>query len=350
MKIVIAGSSGLIGGALARRLRDEGNDVTRLVRRAPASGDEARWDPDNGELDGGIFADADAVVHLGGVSIAGKRWNAARKAAIRDSRVNSARLLSETLAGLDAPPATFVCASALGYYGSRADEILTEDSAQGDDFLARTTAEWEAATGAATDAGVRVVNPRIGVVLSAEGDMPKRMLPPFKLGLGGKLGGGRQYMSWVHIGDVVGGFIHAIQTPELRGPRELIRAKPGNQRGVHAGAGAHSWQARRIRRSRIRAAYRAWRNGGLYARLGAPAAQTPDRKRFRVSLGIGRGCAAGCAGQIAGAIVWRISGFGGYRGYPLSPCAGNSRRWIAWALASANARVSCRVCSGMGKA
>ena len=226
MKIVIAGSSGLIGGALARRLRDEGDDVTRLVRRAPAGGDEASWDPDAGELDGGVFAGADAVVHLGGVSIAGKRWNAARKAAIRDSRVNSARLLSETLAGLDAPPATFVCASALGYYGSRADEILTEGSAQGDDFLARTTAEWEAATSAAADAGVRVVNPRIGVVLSADGDMPKRMLPPFKLGLGGKLGGGRQYMSWVHIDDVVGGFVHAIQTPALRGPVNLSAPNP----------------------------------------------------------------------------------------------------------------------------
>ena len=226
MKIVIAGSSGLIGGALARRLRDERNHVTRLVRRAPAGGDEARWDPDAGELDGGVIAGADAVVHLGGVSIAGKRWNAARKAAIRDSRVNSARLLSETLAGLDAPPPVFVCASALGYYGSRADEILTEDSAQGDDFLARTTAEWEAATGAAANAGVRVVNPRIGVVLSADGDMPKRMLPPFKLGLGGKLGGGRQYMSWVHIDDVVGGFIHAIQTPELRGPVNLAAPNP----------------------------------------------------------------------------------------------------------------------------
>lgn len=226
MKIVIAGSSGLIGASLVRRLRDEGDEVTRLVRRAPSGEDEARWDPDAGEIEGGALAGALAVVHLGGVSIAGKRWNAARKAAIRDSRVNSARLLSETLAGLDAPPAVFVCASALGYYGSRADEILTEDSAQGDDFLARITGEWEAATGAAAAAGVRVVNPRIGVVLSADGDMPKRMLPPFKLGLGGKLGSGRQYMSWVHIDDVVGGFVHAIRTPELRGPVNLVAPNP----------------------------------------------------------------------------------------------------------------------------
>ena len=226
MKIVISGSSGLIGAALVRRLRAEGNEVTRLVRRPPSAPDEAPWNPDAGDLAPATFADAHAVVHLGGVSIAAKRWNPARKAAIRDSRVNSSRLLSETLAALPTPPAAFICASALGYYGSRAHEILTEDSAPGDDFLAHTTAEWEAATGAATEAGVRVVNPRIGVVLSAHGDMPKRMLPPFKLGLGGKLGNGRQYTSWVHIDDVVSGFIHALQTPTLRGPVNLAAPNP----------------------------------------------------------------------------------------------------------------------------
>lgn len=226
MKIVISGSSGLIGAALVKRLRAEGNDVTRLVRRPPSAADEAPWNPDAADLAPAIFADAHAVIHLGGVSIAAKRWNPARKAAIRDSRVNSSRLLSETLAALPAPPAAFICASALGYYGSRAHEILTEDSAPGDDFLARTTAEWEAATGAASSAGIRVVNPRIGVVLSADGDMPKRMLPPFKLGLGGKLGNGRQYTSWVHIDDVVAAFIHALQTPALRGPVNLAAPNP----------------------------------------------------------------------------------------------------------------------------
>lgn len=226
MKIVISGSSGLIGAALVQRLRDDGNDVTRLVRRPPSAADEAPWNPDAGELDASIFAGAHAVVHLGGVSIAGKRWNPARKAAIRDSRVNSSRLLSETLAGLPSPPAAFICASALGYYGSRPHDILTEDSPPGGDFLARTTADWEAATGAASAAGIRVVNPRIGIVLSARGDMPKRMLPPFKLGIGGKLGSGRQYMSWVHIDDVVAAFIHAIQTPTLRGPINLAAPNP----------------------------------------------------------------------------------------------------------------------------
>ena len=226
MKIVISGSSGLIGAALVKRLRAEGNDVTRLVRRPPSAADEAPWNPDAADLAPAIFADAHAVIHLGGVSIAAKRWNPARKAAIRDSRVNSSRLLSETLAALPAPPSAFICASALGYYGSRAHEILTEDSAPGDDFLAQTTADWEAATHAATAAGIRVVNPRIGVVLSADGDMPKRMLPPFKLGLGGKLGNGRQYMSWVHIDDVVGAFIHALQTPTLSGPINLASPNP----------------------------------------------------------------------------------------------------------------------------
>lgn len=226
MKIVISGSSGLIGAALVKRLRAEGNEITRLVRRPPSAAAEAPWNPDAGELDAGIFAGAHAVVHLGGVSIAGKRWNAARKTAIRDSRVNSSRLLSETLARLPTPPAAFICASALGYYGSRAHDILTEDSPPGDDFLARTTADWEAATGAASAAGIRVVNPRIGIVLSAHGDMPKRMLPPFKLGLGGKLGSGRQYMSWVHIDDVVAAFIHALQTPTLRGPVNLAAPNP----------------------------------------------------------------------------------------------------------------------------
>lgn len=226
MKIVIAGSSGLIGSAVARRLRGDGHDVVRLVRRDPAGGDEARWDPAAGTLDDAAFAGADGVVHLGGAGIAAKRWSAARKAEIRDSRVNSTRLLSETMARLDTPPSVFVCASALGYYGNRADEILTEASAQGDDFLAQITGEWEDATQPAAQAGIRVVNLRIGIVLSASGDMPKSMLPPFKLGLGGKLGSGRQYMSWVHIDDVVSAVIHALTTPALQGAVNLAAPNP----------------------------------------------------------------------------------------------------------------------------
>ena len=226
MKIVIAGSSGLIGSAVARRLRGDGHGVIRLVRREPAGGDEARWDPVAGDLDDAAFAGADGVVHLGGAGIAAKRWSAARKAEIRDSRVNSTQLLSETMARLDTPPSVFVCASALGYYGSRADEVLTEASAQGDDFLAQVTGEWEDATQPAAQAGIRVVNLRIGIVLSASGDMPNSMLSPFKLGLGGKLGGGRQYMSWVHIDDVVGAVVHALTTPALQGAVNLAAPNP----------------------------------------------------------------------------------------------------------------------------
>lgn len=226
MKAVISGASGLIGGALAARLRARGHEVVRLVRREPAGDDEARWDPARGAIDRAALEGADWVAHFGGAPIAAKRWSAARKAEIRSSRVDSARLLSETLAALDAKPAAFVCASALGYYGDRADEILTEASAPGDDFLARTTVEWERATDAATDAGIRVVNLRIGVVLSERGDMPGRMLMPFKFGLGGRLGSGRQWMSWVHLDDAVGAAVHCLETPSLRGGVNVCAPHP----------------------------------------------------------------------------------------------------------------------------
>ncbi len=226
MKILVAGSSGLIGSALVQRLTAGGDDVVRLVRRASRGDGEAQWDPDAGVIDEAALLGVDGVVHLGGASIASKRWNAERKAVIRSSRVDSTRLLSETLASLDAPPSVFACASALGYYGDSGDAVLTEDSPAGNDFLARATAEWEAATDAASGAGIRVVNLRIGVVLSAQGDLPRRMLTPFKLGLGGKLGSGQQYMSWVHLDDVVGAIIHALHTPSIQGPVNVSSPNP----------------------------------------------------------------------------------------------------------------------------
>ncbi len=226
MKILVAGSSGLIGTALAERLRGDGHKVVRLVRRAPSRNDEVRWDPVAGSIDTAKLAGVDAAIHLGGASITARRWNAAYKAEIRDSRVNSARLLSETLAQLEPSPSVFVCASALGYYGDRADETLTENSPKGDGFMAEVTAEWEAATAAAMHAGIRMCNMRIGVALSATGDLPKNMLLPFKLGLGGKIGSGRQYMSWIHIDDVVGAFVHTIDTPTLQGAINLAAPNP----------------------------------------------------------------------------------------------------------------------------
>ena len=226
MKILIAGASGLIGSALVRRLEQHHHQVSKLVRRAPASAAEIQWDPAAGTIDEARLHGTEAVIHLGGASIAGKRWNDAYKREIRDSRVNSTRLLSETIARLRPKPAVFLCASALGYYGDRADEILTDNSPKGAGFLADITAEWETATAPASEAGIRVCNMRIGVVLSKTGELPRGMLTPFKLGLGGKLGNGRQYMSWIHLDDVVGAFAHALDAPSLSGPVNLSAPNP----------------------------------------------------------------------------------------------------------------------------
>ena len=226
MKILVAGSSGLIGAALTRQLLSDGHDVIRLVRRAPATPDEIAWDPADRSIDAQALTGIHAAIHLGGASIAGKRWNDDYKREIRDSRVISATLLAETLAQLTPKPQAFLCASALGYYGDRGDETLTEDSSKGSGFLADVTAEWEDACAPASDAGIRVCNLRIGVVLSKQGDMPRQMLLPFKLGLGGKIGSGKQYMSWVHLDDVVSAFIHALETPTLQGPLNLSAPAP----------------------------------------------------------------------------------------------------------------------------
>ena len=226
MKILVAGASGLIGAALVAHLEQQQHQVSTLVRRAPASAHEIQWDPAAGVIDEARMQGTEAVIHLGGASIAGKRWNDAYKREIRDSRVNSARLLSETLARLQPKPAVFLCASALGYYGERGDEPLTENSPKGSGFLPDITAEWEAATAPASEAGIRVCNMRIGVVLSKTGELPRSMLLPFKLGLGGKLGSGRQYMSWIHLSDVVAAFTHALDTPSLTGPVNLSAPNP----------------------------------------------------------------------------------------------------------------------------
>ena len=226
MKVIVAGSSGLIGTALVRLLLDEGHEVLRLVRRAPAADDEVRWDPVAGSIDTEALVGVEAVIHLGGASIAGQRWTAAYKQEIRDSRIKSTRLISETIAQSDSKPDVFLCASALGYYADRGDEILTENSPKGEGFLADVTAEWEHATLPASEAGVRVCNMRIGVVLSETGELPRSMLTPFKFGLGGKLGNGRQYMSWIHIEDVARAFAFALNKESLSGPINLAAPNP----------------------------------------------------------------------------------------------------------------------------
>ena len=226
MKVMVAGSSGLIGTAIVRLLADEGHEVLRLVRRAPAADDEAQWDPVAGSIDAQAVSGVDAVIHLGGASIAGQRWTEAYKQEIRDSRIKSTQLISETIAQSDSKPAVFLCASALGYYADRGDEILTENSPKGEGFLADVTEEWEEATLPAREAGVRVCNMRIGVVLSETGELPRSMLTPFRFGLGGKLGNGRQYMSWIHIEDVARAFDFALKTESLSGPVNLAAPNP----------------------------------------------------------------------------------------------------------------------------
>jgi len=231
MRVAVSGSTGLVGSEVVASLSAAGHEVVRLVRRPPAPGERAvRWDPEKGETDAGALEGQDAVVHLAGENIASGRWNAARKAAIRDSRVNGTRLLCDALAGLVRPPKTLVCASAVGFYGDRGAEVLTEESPPGAGFLPEVCREWEAASGAAALKGIRVVLLRIGVVLSPKGGALSRMLPPFRAGLGGVIGDGRQYVSWVALDDLVGIVLHALQSGELRGPVNAVAPVPVTNR------------------------------------------------------------------------------------------------------------------------
>ena len=229
--MVVSGASGLVGGALVAALEVAGVRVVRLVRRRPAPGEsDVGWDPASGTIDARGLEGADAVVHLAGESIAAGRWTPARKDAIRRSRVDGTRLLAETLARLSRPPGVLVSASAVGYYGSRGDEALTEASAPGTGFLADVCRAWEAAAQPARDAGIRVVTPRIGMVLAARGGALARMLPPFRLGLGGVVGSGRQYMSWIALDDLVGAIRHVIGDGDVAGAVNAVAPLPVTNR------------------------------------------------------------------------------------------------------------------------
>ncbi len=222
MKIVITGASGLIGTALVPFLRTSGHDVVQFVRRAPRSTAEAHWDPERGEIDQATLEGQDAVVHLSGANLADRRWTAARKAMLLASRVGPTRLLAETLAGLSKPPAVLVSASAIGYYGDRGDTWVDEGSEPSSDYLGRLVVDWEAATEPAARAGIRVVRLRSGIVLSPRGGVLGRMLLPFRLGVGGMLGSGRQYMSWIAIDDLLNVVRHALETSALSGPVNAV--------------------------------------------------------------------------------------------------------------------------------
>jgi len=231
MRVAITGSTGLVGSEVVTVLAAAGHEVVRLVRRVPAPGEKAvRWDPAKGEVDAAKLEGVDAVVHLAGENVGSGRWTAARKAAIRDSRVNGTRLLSDALAGLARPPKTLVCASAVGYYGDRGEESLTEESPPGKGFLAGVCREWEAASESAAKKGIRVVHLRIGMVLSERGGALSRMLPLFRAGLGGVIGGGRQYVSWVALDDLAAIVLHALQCEELRGPGNAVAPNPVTNR------------------------------------------------------------------------------------------------------------------------
>ncbi|MDE0892277.1 MAG: TIGR01777 family oxidoreductase [Planctomycetota bacterium] len=221
MRVLMSGSSGLVGTSLRRSLEADGHQVLALVRREPQASNELQWDPSGGVLDTKDLK-VDAVVHLAGESIAEGRWSEAKKARIRDSRVLGTRALCEAVASLKEKPEVVVCASAIGYYGDRGASVLDETASVGEGFLSEVCAQWEDAAEPARAAGIRVVNLRIGVVLSSEGGALSKMLLPFRLGLGGKIGAGDQYMSWVSLPDLVSIAKFALEDETLIGPVNAV--------------------------------------------------------------------------------------------------------------------------------
>jgi len=230
MKIVVSGSTGLIGSALVPRLVGQGDQVVPLIRRRMAPGERAlAWDPEAGTIDSAGLEGSDVVIHLAGENVFG-RWSPAKKQRIRDSRVNGTRLISETLARLTRRPSVLLAASAIGYYGDRGEEAVAEGSTPGEDFLARVAQEWEAATAYANKAGIRVQNLRFGVVLTPMSGALAKMLPAFRVGLGGPVGSGNQYLSWIALDDAINAILHVLATTDLAGPVNITAPKPVTNR------------------------------------------------------------------------------------------------------------------------
>ena len=226
MNILVSGGTGFVGTALIAGLRADGHRVRVLTRRREETGpDTPFWNPEAGEIDRAAFAGTDAVVNLSGSTIA-TRWTAEKKKEIKESRLRCTALLATTIAGLNERPSVFVSASAVGLYGDRGDEMITESSAPGTDYLAGVCVAWEAAAAPARDAGVRVVHPRLGLVLSPAGGLLKQMLTPFRAGIGGPVGSGKQWWSWVVLHDVVSAIRYALVTAAVRGPVNVVAPHP----------------------------------------------------------------------------------------------------------------------------
>ena len=229
MKIVVSGGSGLIGSALVPHLRAAGHEVIRLVRREPSAPDEVRWDPAGGRLDPADLAGVDAAVHLSGASVS-RRWTQASRRAIRASRVESTALLAETLATLSPRPKVLLSGSAIGFYGDTGDRMTGEDGPRGEGFLADVVGDWEAAAHPAMAAGIRVCRLRTGIVLARHGGALRLQLPIFKLGLGGRLGGGRQFTSWITLDDEIAAITFLLTADEVSGPVNLVAPNPVTNR------------------------------------------------------------------------------------------------------------------------
>jgi uncharacterized protein (TIGR01777 family) len=224
--VVISGATGLIGNALATSLRSDGHRVRRLRRGGVTDGDDIGWDPEASRIDAPALEGVDAVVHLAGEGIGERRWTDEQKQKIRESRVRGTAVLAAAVASRERKPRVFVSASAIGFYGDRGDEVLTEKNAAGDDFLAGVCRAWEAETQPAADAGVRTVITRNGIVLDKHGGALARMLLPFRLGIGGKQGSGKQWMSWIALADVIGAIRTVIDDERFAGPINFTAPNP----------------------------------------------------------------------------------------------------------------------------
>jgi uncharacterized protein (TIGR01777 family) len=226
MRVIVTGSSGLIGRELVAELGRQGHQVTRLVRRPATGASEASWDPSAGTIDAGKLEGHDAAVHLAGAGIGDHKWSDDHKRAVLDSRVQGTGLLARTLAQLDQSPRVLASGSAVGYYGYESSEPVTESSPKGNGFLADVVAAWEEAAAPAQDAGIRTVRLRSGVVLTAKGGALKKQLLPFKLGGGGRLGDGQQWLSWISLDDEVAAIIHLLTADSTSGPVNVTSPQP----------------------------------------------------------------------------------------------------------------------------